>query len=89
MQVRPATPEDLPAIHAIYAHHVRKGLASFENEPVNAPLAEIANSEVILRFILDVVPSAEPDAWLRKQQRAGKTVDLKVYSALFFATQAK
>ena len=33
MQVRPATPEDLPAIHAIYAHHVRKGLASFEEEP--------------------------------------------------------
>jgi len=33
VQVRPATPEDLPAIHAIYAHHVRKGLASFEEEP--------------------------------------------------------
>ena len=26
-------PEDLPAIHAIYAHHVLKGLASFEEAP--------------------------------------------------------
>ena len=33
MQLRPAAPEDLPAIHAIYAHHVRHGLASFEEEP--------------------------------------------------------
>jgi len=32
MQVRPATPEDVPAIQAIYAHHVRHGLASFEEE---------------------------------------------------------
>ena len=30
MKVRPATPEDLPAIQAIYAHHVLHGLASFE-----------------------------------------------------------
>jgi L-amino acid N-acyltransferase YncA len=28
--VRPAAPEDLPAIQAIYAHHVATGLASFE-----------------------------------------------------------
>jgi L-amino acid N-acyltransferase YncA len=33
VQLRPATPQDLPAIHAIYAHHVRHGLASFEEEP--------------------------------------------------------
>jgi phosphinothricin acetyltransferase len=26
-------PEDIPAIHAIYSHHVLKGLASFEEEP--------------------------------------------------------
>jgi phosphinothricin acetyltransferase len=28
--VRPAAPQDLPAIQAIYAHHVLHGLASFE-----------------------------------------------------------
>ena len=33
MQVRTATEDDIPAIHAIYAHHVLKGLASFEEEP--------------------------------------------------------
>jgi L-amino acid N-acyltransferase YncA len=32
VQVRPATPEDLPAIQAIYAHHVLHGLASFEEQ---------------------------------------------------------
>jgi len=31
--VRPAQPDDIREIHAIYAHHVLKGLASFEEEP--------------------------------------------------------
>lgn len=31
--MRPATPEDIGEVHAIYAHHVLKGLASFEEEP--------------------------------------------------------
>jgi phosphinothricin acetyltransferase len=31
--VRPAAPADIPAIHAIYTHHVLNGLASFEEEP--------------------------------------------------------
>jgi len=33
VQIRPATPDDIEAIHAIYSHHVLKGLASFEEEP--------------------------------------------------------
>jgi L-amino acid N-acyltransferase YncA len=33
VQVRPAAPADFPAIHAIYAHHVLNGLASFEEAP--------------------------------------------------------
>jgi L-amino acid N-acyltransferase YncA len=33
LQVRPAAPEDFPAIYAIYSHHVLHGLASFEEEP--------------------------------------------------------
>ena len=37
--MRPATPDDLPAIQSIYAQHVLHGLASFEEEP--PPLAEI------------------------------------------------
>lgn len=31
--MRPAVPDDIPVIHAIYAHHVLKGLGSFEEEP--------------------------------------------------------
>lgn len=37
--MRPATPEDVPAIHAIYSYHVLHGLASFEEEP--PPLEEM------------------------------------------------
>lgn len=33
MQVRAAAAQDLPAIQAIYAHHVLNGLASFEEAP--------------------------------------------------------
>jgi phosphinothricin acetyltransferase len=33
MLVRPATPQDIPAIQSIYAHHVLHGLASFEEVP--------------------------------------------------------
>jgi L-amino acid N-acyltransferase YncA len=36
VQVRAALPEDIPAVHAIYAHHVLTGLASFEEEPPSA-----------------------------------------------------
>jgi phosphinothricin acetyltransferase len=32
MQLRPATLDDIPAIQAIYAHHVTHGLASFEEQ---------------------------------------------------------
>ena len=39
MQLRPAGSADLPAIQAIYAHHVLYGLASFEEVP--PPLDEL------------------------------------------------
>jgi ATP-dependent DNA helicase RecG len=45
-----------------------KGLVSFETEPVKADTAVITNSVVALTFMLEVVPTAEPEAWLRKQQ---------------------
>ncbi len=40
MDVRDATPEDIPAIEAIYRPHVLRGLASFEEVPPDA--AELA-----------------------------------------------
>src|SRR5690606_7667493 len=45
-----------------------KGVASFESNTVDAPTEEISNSLVIIDFILNVIPSAEPMPWLRKQR---------------------
>lgn len=44
-----------------------KGLTSFETEPVNCPSETVTNSESIIGFLLEVVPTAEPQSWLRKQ----------------------
>jgi len=43
-------------------------LISFEIEPVNTDKTLITNSTVVLEFMLEVVPTAEPEPWLRKQQ---------------------
>jgi len=45
-----------------------KGLISHEDETLGVPIDEITNSEAILRFMLDVVPEAEPETWLKKQR---------------------
>ena len=37
--MRAALPDDMPAIHAIYAHHVQNGLASFEEQA--PPVSEL------------------------------------------------
>ena len=47
MDVRDATPEDIPAIEAIYRPHVLRGLASFEEEPPDA--AELARRHADVR----------------------------------------
>ncbi len=53
---------------------LNKGIASFETETVAVDLVEVTNSHVILGFLLDVIPTAEPLNWLKKQQlvRDGK-----------------
>lgn len=45
-----------------------KGLTSFEDETLGCDKALITNSEHIIRFMLEVVPASEPEAWLNKQQ---------------------
>ena len=45
-----------------------KGLTSFETEIVDAPLSVVTNSTPVIAFMLRVVPTAEPEDWLRKQQ---------------------
>jgi len=44
-----------------------KGLTSFETDTVAVGLDVITNSTVTLQFMLQVVPTAEPEPWLRKQ----------------------
>ena len=44
-----------------------KGITSFETETVAVEKTVVTNSTVILEFLLSVVPTAEPEPWLRKQ----------------------
>lgn len=44
-----------------------KGITSFETETVSTNPGTVTNSTVVLEFLLNVVPTAEPEAWLRKQ----------------------
>jgi len=45
-----------------------KGVTSYEDYAVQAELDDIENSEVIIDFLMNVIPSAEPEAWLQKQR---------------------
>jgi ATP-dependent DNA helicase RecG len=45
-----------------------KGLVSQEDATLNVAPSVVTNSEVVIGFMLEVIPHAEPDAWLRKQQ---------------------
>ena len=44
-----------------------KGIVSFETELVNCPREAVTNSIHIIEFLLEVVPTGEPEAWLKKQ----------------------
>lgn len=55
------TPEELTRLER------NKGLTSFETELLNADPKIITNSIVSIEFMLEIVPTAEPDEWLHKQ----------------------
>lgn len=44
-----------------------KGIRSYEDEKVTADLLEVSNSETVIEFLLEAIPTGEPDDWLRKQ----------------------
>jgi ATP-dependent DNA helicase RecG len=44
-----------------------KGITTFEDDVVNVGRETITNSVTTLQFILQQVPSAEPDDWMKKQ----------------------
>ncbi len=55
-------PVDTPAKLLILERN--KGITSFENETVPLELAKVCNSTTAIKFILDVVPTSEPEPWL-------------------------
>jgi phosphinothricin acetyltransferase len=59
VELRPATAADVPAIQAIYAHHVLHGLATIEEEPPDA--AEMARRmhDVLARDLPYLVAEAD------------------------------
>src|SRR5688572_11005610 len=63
-----------------------KGIRSFEVEKTTAPASEISNSIPVIDFMINVVPTAEPDLWLRKQQLV-KDGRATVAGALLFAEE--
>ena len=45
-----------------------KGIVTHEDRTVQLDVAELENSVNMLEFLLEVVPTAEPSSWLRKQR---------------------
>ena len=45
-----------------------KGISSFEDELLEVPIDVLANSVTTIEFMLNVVPTAEPEAFLEKQR---------------------
>lgn len=61
--------QSLPVIDETRLNILRrdKGIVSFETELVNCPKEVVTNSTHIIEFLLEVVPTGEPEAWLQKQ----------------------
>lgn len=47
---------------------LNKGITSFETETVGIDLSLVTNSISVIGFMIEVVPTSEPETWLRKQQ---------------------
>jgi ATP-dependent DNA helicase RecG len=45
-----------------------KGIHSFETETIDVQLVTITNSTPVLEFVLNVIPTVEPEEWLKKQE---------------------
>jgi ATP-dependent DNA helicase RecG len=63
-----------------------KGVHSFESDSTNADLSTITQSEIVEEFIANVVPTAKPEEYLKKQSliREGKAL---VAGVLLFADE--
>ncbi|MFZ6759131.1 ATP-binding protein [Undibacterium sp. Ji50W] len=45
-----------------------KGIKTFEDQLTPASIEEVGNSMITLEFLLEIIPSSEPDQWLTKQR---------------------
>ena len=52
---------------ALHRLQLDKGIVSFEDETVDVDPTSVTNSCTVIDFMLQVVPSGEPEEWLRKQ----------------------
>jgi ATP-dependent DNA helicase RecG len=46
---------------------LNKGISSFESETLSIDKTLVTNSTTTLGFLIDVIPTAEPEPWLKKQ----------------------
>jgi ATP-dependent DNA helicase RecG len=62
-------PHNMPVTSQADLERLRldKGIISFEGQTVNTPIATIADSYAITGFMIEVIPTVEPEPWLRKQ----------------------
>ncbi|WP_040721597.1 RNA-binding domain-containing protein, partial [Nocardia veterana] len=44
-----------------------KGISSFETETISYPVEFLTNSEAVITFLIDLIPTVDPEAWLKKQ----------------------
>jgi ATP-dependent DNA helicase RecG len=52
---------------ALHRLRLDKGIVSFEDETLAVDASIITNSAAVIEFMLNVVPTAEPEAWVAKQ----------------------
>ena len=64
-KLRVDTPEGLHRLQ------LDKGIISFEDDVVNTALQSVTNSVAVINFMLGVIPTGDPEAWLRKEQLIG------------------
>jgi ATP-dependent DNA helicase RecG len=64
---RGAQKQAVKSEEALHRLRLDKGIISFEDETLNLDPKLITNSVTIIKFMLNVVPTGEPDVWVAKQ----------------------
>jgi ATP-dependent DNA helicase RecG len=77
-------PQDTP--EKLNRLRLDKGIVSFESDTVDAQMEIVSNAAPLLDFLTNVIPNAEPEPWLNKQQltKNGKPT---VAAVLLFADE--